>query len=140
MFSLYAHYRDRCFSSSAHCHNLLIAIVKPLWCKIPVRFLLQAFMVWRLPSQSFDMKRAALAKNCGYRDLTETVFDQLLKDQFRSTYQSDYLGIPQGKAADACRLKIKGECLSVKQCACFNERGATHVANSLGPHYLTLLC
>jgi len=87
---------------------------------------------WHEKSSSCQELRLPGLDRNGFRSVTQ--------GSVRSTYQSDYLGIPQGKAADACRLKIKGECLSVKQCACFNERGATHVANSLGPHYLTLLC
>ncbi|XP_076816528.1 uncharacterized protein LOC143462296 isoform X2 [Clavelina lepadiformis] len=55
-----------------------------------------AFMVWRLPRKTAEGMTAAPAKHLGYRELKDSVLEQILKDQMKTTYQDDFLGIPQG--------------------------------------------
>ena len=55
-------------------------------------FLLQTFMVWRLPHRG-------LAEQTGSEwaePLTDEKMDWVCRGQLASTYQKDYLGIPQG--------------------------------------------
>ncbi|XP_039265884.2 uncharacterized protein LOC120341444 [Styela clava] len=57
----------------------------------------ESFMVWKLPNkQSAKGMITATAPHLQYRELTNEVLDQILRDQHKSTYQCDYLGIPQG--------------------------------------------
>lgn len=56
----------------------------------------ESFMVWRLAKNGAPGMVAAPAKHLGYRKLDNDMMDQVLKDQLKSTYQNDYLGIPQG--------------------------------------------
>jgi len=58
----------------------------------------QAFMIWR-----YCNKRDSSSEDCGapaanrnYRKLTDDVLDEIVRDNFRSTYDQDFLGIPQG--------------------------------------------
>nr|XP_002120589.1 testis-expressed protein 26 isoform X1 [Ciona intestinalis]XP_018670392.1 testis-expressed protein 26 isoform X2 [Ciona intestinalis] len=56
----------------------------------------ESFMIWRLPNKSKEGMTTATADHLNYRELSDGVMDQILKDQLKSTYQNDYLGIPQG--------------------------------------------
>uniref|UniRef100_H2ZH62 Testis-expressed protein 26 n=1 Tax=Ciona savignyi TaxID=51511 RepID=H2ZH62_CIOSA len=56
----------------------------------------ESFMIWRLPNKSAEGMITATADHLNYRQLSDGVMDQILKDQLKSTYQNDYLGIPQG--------------------------------------------
>ena len=56
-------------------------------------------MIWR-----YCNKRDSSSEDCGapaanrnYRKLTDDVLDEIVRDNFRSTYDQDFLGIPQGQ-------------------------------------------
>jgi len=53
-------------------------------------------MRWKLAKKRENGMIAAPAKHLGYRKLDNDMMNQILKDQLKSTYQNDYLGIPQG--------------------------------------------
>ena len=53
-------------------------------------------MRWRLAKKREEGMLAEPAKHLGYRRLDNDMMNQILKDQLKSTYQNDYLGIPQG--------------------------------------------
>lgn len=57
----------------------------------------QSFMVWRYGK---DDKRTescgAPAANRNYKQLSDSVLDEIIRDNFKSTYDNDYMGIPQG--------------------------------------------
>ena len=57
----------------------------------------QGFMVWKFPRKNAEGQSAAPAKNRKYRQLTDRMMNQILVDKMKSTYQNDFLGIPQGK-------------------------------------------
>ncbi|XP_035682248.1 testis-expressed protein 26-like isoform X1 [Branchiostoma floridae] len=52
----------------------------------------QSFMVWKFPRHEKPLKEGSQWGT----ELTDDIMDQVIKDQTKSTYQSDYLGIPQG--------------------------------------------
>lgn len=59
----------------------------------------QSFMVWRYPKErkfNNGETSGAPAANRNYRKLTDGVLDEIVRDNFRSTYDQDYMGIPQG--------------------------------------------
>lgn len=56
----------------------------------------ESFMVWKLPNKSASEMITSAAPHLGYSNLNNRVLDQILRDQLKSTYQCDYLGIPQG--------------------------------------------
>jgi len=56
----------------------------------------ESFMRWRLAKKREEGMLAEPAKHLGYRKLDNDMMNQILKDQLKSTYQNDYLGIPQG--------------------------------------------
>lgn len=54
-------------------------------------------MVWKLPRKNAEGQSGAPAKNRNYRSLSKGVLNQILVDKMKSTYQQDFMGVPQGK-------------------------------------------
>ena len=55
-------------------------------------------MVWRLA------RGAKMDARGNWNDLTDQLMDEVMRGQIASTYQKDYLGIPQGKEGEFVRL------------------------------------
>ena len=53
-------------------------------------------MVWRIPRNNAHDQDTAPARNRGYRKFSESVMREILQDKMKSTYQNDFMGIPQG--------------------------------------------
>lgn len=56
----------------------------------------QSFMVWKLAKESTNGLVTKPSPHLQYRGLTKDVLGELISDQLKSTYQSDFMGIPQG--------------------------------------------
>jgi len=57
----------------------------------------QMFMTWKYPRNKTSKEACgAPASNRNYRPLTSDVLGQIIRDNMRSTYHEDYMGIPQG--------------------------------------------
>ena len=55
------------------------------------------FMTWKYPRNKTSKEVCgAPASNRNYRPLTSDVLGQIIRDNMRSTYHEDYMGIPQG--------------------------------------------
>ena len=54
-------------------------------------------MTWKYPRNKTSKEACgAPASNRNYRPLTSDVLGQIIRDNMRSTYHEDYMGIPQG--------------------------------------------
>lgn len=56
----------------------------------------ESFMVWKLPKESTTGMVTKPAPHLQYRSLTKDVLGEIISQQLKSTYQSDFMGIPQG--------------------------------------------
>lgn len=54
-------------------------------------------MIWKLPKETTAGMITKSSPHLQYRSLTKDVLGEIISEQLKSTYQNDYIGIPQGE-------------------------------------------